>query len=357
MITLHIVVPRCTLLAMDLRSVMSIFVHAAETNASDVHLVHNAPVLFRVDGDLIVKTQELLTAPQIEGYARELLGGDSFERFRREREIDIACQMEGGRRVRVNVHYARGEIGIAARLISEKVPTAAELGLVDIAGVLRRCPQGLVIVSGPTGSGKSTSLASLLEGIHQERAVHSITLEDPIEYVLRAGKGIVQQRELGSDFLSFQEALRRVLRQDPDVIMVGEMRDPETISTVLTLAETGHLVLATLHTPNAVQAVNRIVDVFPAHQQSQIRSQLALSLRMIIAQQLVPRAEGGRLALREVLINTHAVATTIRENRLQELPTVLQMGQKMGMYTFEQSAQVLYKRGAISKETFKSLEL
>jgi twitching motility protein PilT len=341
---------------MDVHSVSSIFSHAADAHASDVHLVTDMPVMFRVDGELRPQMQEVLTAGQTEGFARELLEKNAFDRFTREREVDIAYQLKTGLRVRVNLHFEREQVGIAARLIPEHVPELADLGLQDISDLIRSYRHGLIIVSGPTGSGKSTSLASIIQAIHIDKSVHTVTLEDPVEFVLKPNKGIIRQREYGRDFLSFPEALKRVLRQDPDVIMVGEMRDAETISTVLTLAETGHLILATLHTPNTIQAADRIVDVFPAHQQNQVRSQLALSLRMIIAQRLVLRPEGGRLALREVLINTPAVATTIRENRLVELPSVLQMGRKSGMYTFEQCAEALYKRGAITKETFDLLK-
>jgi twitching motility protein PilT len=322
-----------------------------------VHLVTDSPVMFRVDGELRPQMQETLTSAQTEAFARELLEKAAYDRFVREREVDIAFQLKDGLRVRVNLHFEREQIGIVARLIPGQVPSLEDLGIQDIAESIRNYRHGLVIVSGPTGSGKSTSLASIIQSIHQDKSVHTVTMEDPVEFVLHAAKGIIRQREYGRDFLSFPEALKRVLRQDPDVIMVGEMRDPETIATVLTLAETGHLIFATLHTPNTTQAADRIVDVFPAHQQNQVRSQLALSLRMIIAQRLVLRPEGGRIALREVLINTPAVATTIRENRLVELPSVLQMSRKSGMYTFDQCAEVLYKRGAISKETYDQLRL
>ena len=212
-----------------------------------------------------------------------------------------------------------------------------------------------MLFTGPTGEGKSTSLAAMLKHIRENRAVNIVTLEDPIEFVFPSGDGIIRQREYGNDFLSFPDAMKHVLRQDPDIVMVGEMRDPETVAAALTLAETGHLIFATLHTPNTVQTVDRIIDLFPPHQQSQARSQLSFSLKAIVAQKLIPAKDGGRTALREILINTPAVAHIIRENRTQELKSVLQTGESLGMLTFEKAAKKLYKEGAISKEVYEAV--
>ena len=244
----------------------------------------------------------------------------------------------------------RGNTTVAARVIPKDIPSLASLGLSDLASRFTADRQGLVLFTGPTGSGKSTSLASIIHSMLQESAVNVITLEDPIEFLFAHGKGVARQRQYGEDFLSFPEALKHVLRQDPDVVMIGEMRDPETIAAALTLAETGHLIFATLHTPNAVQTVDRIIDVFPPHQQGQVRSQLSMSLKAVVAQRLVPSTAGGRVALREILVNTPAVGHIIRDNRSAELSSVLQTNDALGMCTFEKSAKTLLKEGKITKE-------
>ncbi len=212
---------------------------------------------------------------------------------------------------------------------------------------------GVIWFTSLSGAGKSTSLASLIQYIDSQRAANIVTLEDPIEFLFPKGKGLITQRQLGEDFLSFAGALRSVLRQDPDIVMVGELRDPETIAAALTLAETGHLIFATLHTPNTVQSIDRIIDVFPPHQQAQVRSQLSMSLRTVIAQRLLPAVKGGRIAQREILVNTPACSNIIRENRMQELQSVLQTGSETGMVSFEKDAKRLYKEGVISKEVWE----
>jgi twitching motility protein PilT len=256
----------------------------------------------------------------------------------------------------VNCHYERGHPSLAARIVPVEVPTLEVIELnTDFIQKLCNLRDGLILVTGPTGSGKSTTLAAMVDAILSLRPANIITLEDPIEFLFEPAQGVVRQREYGQDFHSFGEALKRVLRQDPDIVMVGEMRDLETIAAALTLAETGHLILATLHTPNVVQTVDRIVDVFPPHQQHQIRTQLSLSLQAVIAQRLVPRQGGGRVAVREVLVNTPAVSNIIRENRLQELQSVVQTGGTVGMVTFAKDAKRLYKAGAIDEETYNWL--
>jgi twitching motility protein PilT len=254
----------------------------------------------------------------------------------------------------VNCHFERGNVGLAARIIPTEIPSLKALGLETIAEKILSLNEGLVLFTGPTGCGKSTSMASIIHTINQDRARTIISLEDPIEFLFPEGKGVVRQRQYGHDFLSFPEALKHVLRQDPNIVMVGEMRDAETIAAALTLAETGHLIFATLHTPNTIQCVDRIIDVFSPHQQGQIRSQLSLSLKAIIAQRLVPSADGkGRVSVREVLLNTPAAANTIRENRAQELKSILQTNESIGMITFEKAAKKLYKEGAITEETYE----
>ncbi|MFH0770480.1 MAG: PilT/PilU family type 4a pilus ATPase [Candidatus Peregrinibacteria bacterium] len=328
-----------------------VFRDARRAGASDVHLVFGKPLLFRIDGALVSQGKEKCTDTSLEHFIHALLSAEEFARLKREREIDCSYALKSGVRLRINCHFERGHLGLAARVIPDQIPSLSSIGFVQEMTDLCMLQSGLVLFTGPTGAGKSTSMAAMIQHINAERAVSIVTLEDPVEFIFPEGKSIIRQRQFGEDFLSFAEALRRVLRQDPNIVMVGEMRDLETIAAALTLAETGHLIFATLHTPNAVQAVNRIIDVFPPHQQQQIRFQLSLSLRAIIAQRLLPLEGGRRVALRELLINTPAVAHIIRDNRLQELSSVLQVGRGSGMFTFEQDSKRLLKGGRISKET------
>ena len=331
----------------------TLFAKAVEQRASDVHAAVAAPLFFRIDGQLVAQTEAALTVKDVDGFVAQVLDAQQSKTLADTREIDIAYALGGGVRLRINCHYERGNAGLVARIIPSAIPSLGTLDLTTIASQIAGLHDGLVLFTGPTGAGKSTALASIIASIHESRATSIVTLEDPIEFLFGEGKGIVRQRQLGSDFHSFAEALKRVLRQDPNIIMVGEMRDPETIAAALTLAETGHLVLATLHTPNTVQAIDRIIDVFPPHQQPQVRSQLSLSLRMVVAQHLLPRVGGGRIALREVLVTTPAVANTIRDARLQELASVLQTGSDKGMVPLEKEAKRLYKEGLIAKDVYE----
>lgn len=331
----------------------AVFAKAVEAGASDVHVAVDSPLLFRVDGQLVPQTKGTITASDAEKFVKAVLGEASYKRLKDNREIDVAYELEGGVRLRVNCHYERGNVGLVARIVPTEIPTMEELKLETIAQSFINKEEGLVLFTGPTGTGKSTSMASIINHINQTKALHIITLEDPIEFLFPQGQGVIRQRQLNQDFLSFPEALKRVLRQDPDIVMVGEMRDPETIAAALTLAETGHLIFGTLHTPNAIQTVDRIIDVFPPHQQPQIRAQLSMSLKAVVAQRLLPKEGGGRVAQREVLINTPAAANTIRDNRIAELKSVLQTGAELGMVSFEKDAKRLYKEGLISKETYE----
>jgi twitching motility protein PilT len=328
-----------------------IFTRANEVGASDVHIAVGAPILFRINGELTPQTKQIVTPGQADEFVKAVLGASAYKRFEQDREIDVSFQLKDGVRLRVNCHYERGNVGLAARIIPTEIPSLDAIGLSELAARFARLREGLILFTGPTGSGKSTSLAAIIQSICIERPANVITLEDPIEFLFPAAKGAIRQRQYGQDFLSFGEALKRVLRQDPDIVMVGEMRDPETIAAALTLAETGHLIFATLHTPNASQTVDRIIDVFPPHQQAQVRSQLSLSLKAIVAQRLVPKVGGGRIAVREVLMNTPAVGNIIRDNRAQELNSVLQTSESSGMCTFEKAAKKLLKEGTITKET------
>ncbi len=330
----------------------SVFAEALSAGASDVHLAVDSPVLFRIDGVLTEQGDKALSGAEVEKFVKTVLGEEAYKRLEKNREIDASFSLEDGIRLRLNAHYERGNMALAARLIPSSIPTVEDLGLAELAQRFATLHEGLILFTGPTGTGKSTSLASLIQYIDSQRASHIVTLEDPIEFLFPKGKGLIEQRQFGEDFLSFPEALRGILRQDPNIVMVGEMRDPETIAAALTLAETGHLILATLHTPNTAQTIDRIIDVFPAHQQSQVRSQLSMSLKAIIAQRLLPAANGGRIAQREILINTPAVSNTIRDSRMQELNSVIQTGGDSGMVAFDKDAKRLLKEGLITQEVF-----
>lgn len=325
---------------------------ALEQTASDIHIVVGAPVQLRVNGTLVPVGEAPVTPEQAQAFITEILPAEAVASLKEKREVDGSAQM-GETRLRVNCHYERGNVSLVARIIATEIPTPEEIGLAEVSQMLDHTHEGLVLFTGPTGQGKSTSLAALIRHINETRALNIVTLEDPIEFLFPHGKGIMRQRQYMEDFLSFPEALKHILRQDPDIVMVGEMRDPETIAAALTLAETGHLIFATLHTPNTVQTIDRIIDVFPPHQQNQIRSQLSLSLRMVVAQRLLPKEGGGRIAQREVLVNTIAVANTIREGRLQELKSTIQSGADDGMVTFEKSAEKLLKDKRISKDIYE----
>jgi twitching motility protein PilT len=331
----------------------TVFGKAHEAGASDVHIAADSPVIFRIDGELVPQTKGGVSAAESERFIKSVIGEANWKRFKEEREIDVAYALKDGVRLRVNCHFERDCAGLVARIIPTDIPTIEELNLAPIVETFASKKEGLILFTGPTGTGKSTSMASIINHINQSEAVSVVTLEDPIEFLFPPGTGVIRQRQFGQDFLSFPEALKRVLRQDPDIVMVGEMRDPETIAAALTLAETGHLIFGTLHTPNAVQTIDRIIDVFQPHQQAQVRSQLSLSLRAVIAQRLIPKEGGGRIAMREVLVNTPAVGNTIRDGRLAELRSVLQTGADTGMVSFEKDAKRLYKEGAISKETYE----
>ncbi|MDN5327224.1 MAG: twitching motility protein PilT [Moorella sp. (in: firmicutes)] len=329
----------------------TILVAAAAAGASDVHISAGLPPVFRVNGELQVQRQwEPLDLEMTARLVRPVVG-DKWEVFREQGEIDLAYSLPGVSRFRVNVFHQRGSVGAAIRLIPREIPGLESLGLPPVVAELAGRQHGLILVTGPTGSGKSTTLAAMVDKINRERSCHIITLEDPIEYLHQHRRSIVNQREVGSDTRSFASALRAALRQDPDVILVGEMRDLETIATAITAAETGHLVLATLHTSSAVQSVDRIVDVFPPHQQGQVRIQLADTLEGVITQQLLPRADRkGRVAAVEVLIATPAVKNLIREGKTHQIVSSMQTGARYGMQTMEMALRQLITRGVIFEE-------
>ncbi|ADL08658.1 type IV pilus twitching motility protein PilT [Thermosediminibacter oceani] len=336
---------------MHLREILG---EAIKKGASDIHLTVGLPPVFRHHGRLEPQGQwPPLTASDTEALAREILG-ERWEEFIERKELDLAYSAAGLGRFRVNIFHQRGSIGAALRLVGDVIHSLDELGLPPVVGELADQPHGLVLVTGPTGSGKTTTLAAMIDRINERRSCHIITLEDPIEYLHTHKRSIVNQREIGSDSPSFASALRAALRQDPDVILVGEMRDLETVATAITAAETGHLVLATLHTGSAVQSIDRIIDVFPPHQQNQIRIQLSDTLAGVITQQLLPRADGkGRVVAVEVLIATPAVRNLIREGKTHQIVSLMQTGGRFGMQTMEMSLRQLREKGLIHPDLYQ----
>lgn len=331
--------------------IQDIFQAGFAKGASDVHIAVDSHPLLRINGELIELTDyPVLTQAMAEELCFSLLSDAQRNEFMQERELDFSYELADSCRFRVNLHWERDHVGLVARIVSSRIPTIQELYFPSVVYDLLRLRQGLILVTGPTGSGKSTSLAAMIDLINTERKEHIVTLEDPIEFLHKSKHSLIRQRQLHTDFLSFPEALKHVVRQDPNVIMVGEMRDLETIAAAITVAETGHLVLATLHTLNAAQTIDRIVDIFPPYQQDQVRVQLSLELRGIISQQLIPRVHGGRVAAREILINTPAIANLIRENKVAQMKTVLQTSADQGMQTLDQDIRSLYEKGEISRE-------
>jgi twitching motility protein PilT len=324
-------------------TILDLLVQLVEHGASDLHLTAGVPPTLRVHGRLLRLDYKPLTPEDVRSLAFSMIREDQRKKFELERELDFGYSQKGIGRFRCNLGFQRESVYMTMRAISEKIPTMEELLLPAIMKEVIMLPRGLCLVTGPTGSGKSTSLAAMLNVINESKDLHIVTMEDPIEYVHQHKRCNVNQREVGSDTLSFAGALKRVLRQDPDVILVGEMRDLETISTAITAAETGHLVFATLHTNNAPLTIDRIVDVFPSEQQDQIRAQLANSLQCIISQQLLPLAEGGgRLAAFEVMLNIPAIRNLIREKKEFQIHSVMMTHSKLGMMTMDQCLRDRY---------------
>lgn len=323
-----------------------------EKKASDIHITVGVPIIYRINGILTKIGEEALTPQMTEKMVKDILTDTQLKDLMEKGELDISYSAPGIARFRVNIYKQRGSFCLAIRIIPLNIPTMEELGIPPVARDLALMPRGLVLITGPTGSGKSTTLATMIDLINQEKNCHILTLEDPIEYLHRHKKSIVNQREIGNDSGSFASALRAALRQDPDVILVGEMRDLETISIALTAAETGHLVLSTLHTLGAAKTVDRIIDVFPPYQQQQIRIQFSTVIQGIISQQLFPRTDGkGRVAAFEVMIATSAIRNLIREEKTHQIDTVIQTGAQYSMQTFDNSLLSLYRKGLIDKDT------
>jgi len=322
--------------------------------ASDVHLkVGQAPVLRMPNGDLLSDEKGAhLTAEQIETIAKKIISDKKYEEFKNKKQVDSAYSLAGVGRFRVNVYYENNGPAVAFRLIPAEIPSFEQLGLPSVLADLAMKPRGLFLVTGPTGSGKSTTLASLINIINERKRCHIVTIEDPIEYIHDCKKSLITQREVGTHASDFVSAIKACLRQDPDVIMVGEMRDLETIAAAVTLAETGHLVLATLHTQDAAQSVDRIIDVFPAYQQEQIRAQLSTSLVSVVSQVLIPLKNGaGRVAGCEVMVSNDAVRNCIKNGETHQIYSMIQIGRDEGMQTMDSSLAGLVKAGLVDLET------
>ena len=317
--------------------------------ASDLHISVGHPPVLRVQGTLIpLLKQKKIAQEDAEGLARVLLQEERYARFLKEKEIDFSFNFEGTARFRVNIFFQKGNISCALRLVPSKIPTIEELNLPPVLHDFTKANQGFVLITGPSSQGKSTTLAAMLDEINHQRAEHIITIEDPIEYIFKEDRAIIDQREVYQDTVSFAQALRSTFRQDPNVIMVGEMRDAETISTAITAAETGHLVFATLHTNSASQTIHRIVDTFPPEQQSQVRAQLSSSLLGIVSQRLIPRIKGGMIPACEIMMSNPATANLIRENKIHELPLVIETSMEAGMISLNRSLAILINSREIS---------
>ncbi len=325
---------------------------AQENDASDIHMSPGNPLMLRIDGELVPQSEISLKPNEISEMLRPLMSVEQLNHLEKVGELDFAFSVPGFSRIRANVFRQRGTYATALRILSYEVPTPETLGIPMSVVDLTMKKRGLVLVTGATGSGKSTTLASLIEIIANRDRKNIITLEDPIEYLHSNKKAIVSQREIGGDTESYANALRAALRQDPDVILVGEMRDLETISTAITAAETGHLVFSTLHTNSAADAIDRMIDVFPPHQQQQIRIQLAGVLEGVIAQQLMPRCDtNGRIAAFEVLLANSAIRNLIREGKSFQIPSIIQTCKKEGMQMMDDSIANIFYRGQISDQT------
>lgn len=323
--------------------------------ASDLHLQVGLPPMIRVDGELLpVAGFNALDEPSVETLIFAILDQDQQQILEKDKEFDFSFAFGTLGRFRVNAYHERGNLAAAFRLIPNEIKTVAELGVPPIVSSFANFPRGLVLITGPTGSGKSTTLSSLIDKINEERAQHIITIEDPIEFTHKSKKSVVVQREVHYDTYSFSAALRSSLRQDPDVVLIGEMRDLETISAAITIAETGHLVLGSLHTNSAAQSIDRMIDVFPPHQQPQIRAQLSNILMAICSQRLVPSIGGGRVVAAEVLIANPAVRNIIREGKSHQLDAVIQTGADSGMQTMDRTLVGLVQNGTVTYDDARS---
>ena len=326
--------------------------YVVEHKASDLHLIAGSPPLVRIDGVLLpVAGEKQLGPADIEQLLSGVMSPEQKQMLTVNKELDFSFSYGENARLRVNAYFQKGEMAASFRLIMAQIPTIEELALPKICHEFAQLKQGFVLVTGPTGQGKSTTIAAVLEEINQTRQVHIVTVEDPVEYLYTAKKAVISQREMHNDTHSWDVALRSVLREDPDVVLIGEMRDFETIAAALTIAETGHLVFATLHTNSAAQTVDRIVDVFPENQQPQVRMQLSANLEAVLSQRLVPKTAGGRIVAYEIMVGTPAIRTSIREGRTHMIDNIIQTSSEYGMKTLESTLAELVSRSVVSMET------
>lgn len=333
---------------MEIRELLGVIL---EEQASDLILKVKSPPLMRVSGELMPIGEKLLEPEDVTAFAKQLTTEFEWKRFEEDLELDLAYCADGIGRFRINLFRQRGSVSIVCRMIAAEVPSIEEVGLPPVAAALALRPRGLVLVTGPAASGKSTTQAALIDHRNANEECHIMTIEDPIEFVHSDKKGLINQRQVGRDTLSFANGLKYVLRQDPDVILIGEMRDLETMAMAMTAAETGHLALGTLHTTNAAQTIDRVINAFPSHQQQQVRMQLSVNLVGVISQVLCRRADGrGQVPCFEVLLATPAVRNIIRENKTFQIPQILSMGTSDGMISMERSLVELVKQGAISSD-------
>lgn len=332
--------------------------YVVDSKASDLHLISGIPPTLRIDGELkAIGNVGVLTPDAITQLLREILSSTQIERLSANKELDFSFPFSEKARFRVNAYTQKNSLAAAFRQIPLDIPDIETLGLPAILHSFTNLKQGFVLVTGPTGHGKSTTLAAMLNEINKTRATHIITIEDPVEFIFKPNKSIISQREMGEDTHSWPVALRSVLREDPDVVLVGEMRDYETIAAALTVAETGHLVFATLHTNSAAQTIDRIVDVFPEEQQKQVRLQLSNTLEAVFSQRLIPAINRGRVVTHEVMLATNAIRTAIRDGKTHQIENILVTSQEAGMSTLEQSLAGLVKHGTITMETAQSWSL
>lgn len=329
-----------------------------DRSASDLHIIAGVPPTLRIDGQLSsVPGETVLTPEVINNYLKEVLSSEQLEKVAVNKELDFSFPFSDKARFRVNAYTQKGSNALAFRRIPLQIPAIDSLGLPKILHSFTALRQGFVLITGPTGHGKSTTLAAILNEINRTRSEHIVTIEDPIEFVLRPNKSIISQREMGGDTHSWQIALRSILREDPNVVLVGEMRDYETIAAALTIAETGHLVFATLHTNSAAQTIDRIVDVFPEEQQGQVRLQLSNVIEAVFSMRLIPAIAGGRVVGYEVMLGTSAIKTSIREGKTHQIESILQTSQEVGMNTLEKSLVTLIRQGKITLEMAQSYSL
>lgn len=326
---------------------------AINKKASDLHLVEGSTPSLRINSDLIRIEKSPIPYGELSYAIRRMLDEHTWDRFNRKRDLDLSMEFFG-HRFRINLHFQQGRVGLTARLVPREIPRPEDIGMSEVMYNLTHLNDGLVLVTGPSGVGKSTTLAAMIDLINTERRAHIITIEDPTEYIFKDKQSIIEQRQLGRDTQSFASALKYSLRQDPNVIMVGEMRDLETVTAAITAAKTGHLVLSTLHTSSAAETVERVLDFYPLSDQKQMANQLASVLRAVISQQLLPRKDGGLVAAREIMINNRAVANLIRNNQVEQINTVIQTSREEGMVSMNMAIDALYRQGVISETVAKN---